>query len=629
MKKRWLMAILCVPFLSGCPTEVAKPIASPVVQQSDSPEAESLFKEAVALFDVKDFEQADEKFALFESEFPTDPLRDQVSIYRGRIFLERGQLADATTRFLHVYNKSDDTPMHPYASMYLGVTAYQSGQFESVVTYLHPIAGRFEDSADNITVLNTLWRAYAELNNLEQQILCIESLIAAQPDADLAQEALDAVRHGVSGQTEAVLKKMRAKLESKGTVWTLVSARIAEIQLQNEQYDAATETTTDIQESGQSNAAMVTALIEAVESRNRADMRTIGCLLPLTGKMRLVGQEVSRGVSLAAGRSPINDGLAPMNIVMRDTAAWKKTPEELVEELVTTHHVSAIIGPMDAHLSASVAKKAQQMGVPIISLSADDAVSKTGSYVFRRFVSNRREVEALVDKARRTAELSGKSLLGLRCASLYPANGYGELMNRILKQTLQAEGVDMVSVSFQPDITDFVKVASNLAREDFSLLFLPMTSSQLALAAPALASAGIWSVASDDRADAKVAQYLIPSAGYSESLLPRAGRYLQRAAFVVRFDADASTESRAFSQNFYNAYKVMPSAFAAYGYDAVLLLSQAVDAGVVGRSELRSWLDEVVEAPQLVLPFEGFDEQGEADALPAVVVLSGTELIRE
>ena len=628
MKKRHILLLLCFAVLSGCPTEMKRPVAAPAAKKSESPEAESLYEDAVRLFESERFDEADKKFTAFENTFGNDPLVSMVMLYRGRIAMALGKFETAEDFFLRVYNTSGDTPEHVYASLYLGMLAYQQSAFKKAVHYLSPVVGRFADKADNINALELLWQSHAALDDWQKMLIEIDRLLQASPADAKKIAAIEAVRKTVASQDESALMGVREKLTQKGAVWSLVSAQIAEIELQNEHYDAALGIVSEIRASGEANAALVETIVEAVESRNRADMNTIGCILPLSGKMRLVGTEVQRGVLQAAGQNSV-DGI-PMRVELRDSAKVGKSPEALVEELVNNYHVAAIVGPMDPVVSKKVANKAQQLGVPVIALTADESIANVGSYIFRRFASSKREVEALVQLARQKRMEQGEIFEQSRCVSLYPDNGYGRLMNQLLKQRMQRDDVSVVSMSFPPETVDFGKVVEPLTHQNFSILFLPMTPAQLALAAPALAAADVWPSAGppaeDDETNIRTAVYLIPSVGYSDSLVNRAGRYLQGANFVVSFLTNESMSAAAFSRSFLNAYKTQPSTFAAYGYDAVLMIRTAVADGVSGRSALRSWLDETVEVPGLVHPFSGFDETGDANALPVVYSLQGTEL---
>jgi len=156
-----------------------------------------------------------------------------------------------------------------------------------------------------------------------------------------------------------------------------------------------------------------------------------------------------------------------------------------------------------------------------------------------------------------------------------------------------------------------------------------MTANQLALVAPALAAGGIWpDAATDHRSNRAKVAWLIPSVGYSEQLVQRAGRYLQEACFVSLFDPQYSAAARSMAQKYSDLYGQPPSPFAAYGYDAVLLVGQAIQRGASNRSALRSILATLgTSAPEVldrtVNPFSGFDAHGEAMGSPAVFCLHG------
>ena len=631
MKTRCILLILCAALLYGCPGEIAPPPVAPLAQpqkKSDSPEANSLYWEGVRQFESGEYTLADEQFTRFEEAFSTDPLMDEVRLYRGRIALNRKLPADARSYFEQVYAKGDKTPLFEYASMYMGLSAFQMSNFKEAVNFLRPIVGRFEEKKDNLAVLETLWKSFAGTEDWQQQVLWVEKFLAAGPDDRQKEAALESVRDVITRQSELSLTQVQKQLQKKGAVWALICGRIAVVQLEQEQFGRAMAMVEEIKASGADNVALVEDLIVQIEAQNQADMHTIGCLLPLTGKMRLVGQDVLKGVKLAASQHRFEDGQT-LNVVTIDTAGWSKTPDEAVAELVLKHRVSAIVGPMDTSFTRKAAQKAQKMGTPVVVLSTDETLSRAGSYVFQNFASNYREIQALVQTAREKFTPSDESGRPVRYVSLYPENGYGRLMDRLLKTQLESDSIDVVSLPFAPDTTDFGNVARQLAQLRFTYLFLPMTSSQLALAAPAFAAADIWPSAISEQSDVKVAYYLIPSVGYSKALVTRSGRYLQGAHFVASMVPETAPDIFSFTRSFQNKYKSVPSAYAAYGYDATQLLSAALRSGVVSRSGIRMWLDEVVSCPGLVHPFEGFNASGEPLALPPVFALWNEQLQQE
>ncbi|MBN2341947.1 MAG: ABC transporter substrate-binding protein [Deltaproteobacteria bacterium] len=610
-----------VLIISGCPAEIETPIQSPSVQQTASPEAEKGFRDAVRAFNEQRYEDAEAQFETFLAEFPDDPLVGQVQVYQGRIAMEQKQFSIAKSFFTRVVELGNDHPSYDYARMHLGLCEYELHSFEKAIEILSPYAGRFANAEENRNILSTLVKCSAAVDDWKEEIRWTEQLLLTGPSQDVEKERLQRVSDLVASQTETSLHKAAAMLTEKGTVWALVTAQIARIQFESEQFDKATDTIADIQESGTKNAESVSELIALIEKRNSVDIRTIGCMLPLSGKMRLVGQDTLKGVMLASKRNRFGRENAPLSVVMRDTATGTKTPEEIVEELVMKERVAAIIGPMDAKWSTRAAQKAQRLGVPMLLLSADEQAAGQGNYVFRKFASHHAELSALMQYA---AESSDPPV---QYAVLYPENSYGTLMVKLMSAELKNQGTTAVTVGFDPALADFGQVAEKLAAHAFSVLLLPMTADQLALAAPALAAAGIWPTVPGSESAVHVATYLVPSAGYSPTLVSRAGRYLQNAVFVSDFKTDRSPSVLSFTRNFENEYKASPSTFAAYGYDATLLVSNAISAGVSSRRELRTWLDEVLTSDGLVFPFSGFNENGEAIASPRVLRLEEKALV--
>jgi ABC-type branched-subunit amino acid transport system substrate-binding protein len=184
-------------------------------------------------------------------------------------------------------------------------------------------------------------------------------------------------------------------------------------------------------------------------------------------------------------------------------------------------------------------------------------------------------------------------------------------------------------ISFDTSIRDFSEPAKELARLDFDILFMPMSVSSVALAAPALAASGIWpdgTVLQEKKDNIHIVKYLLPSIAYSDSLLKRAGRYLQGAVFSDGFKYSNTRESGLFNDSFFGEYGQNPTTYAAYGYDAVQLISMAIlKGGVKNRIELRNWIGGLNfkngPSQDFVFRFMGMDSDGNAQMiLPAVVI---------
>src|SRR5512136_3000035 len=137
----------------------------------------------------------------------------------------------------------------------------------------------------------------------------------------------------------------------------------------------------------------------------------IACLLPLSGSFAFYGQEVLNGVQLALARIT-QQGLS-IQLIVRDTRGSAEEAASLVKDLVTTHKVISVIGPLSSRSALSAAKKAQGIGVPIITLTQREGITAEGDMVFQNFLTPAVEVDRLIQKATQQMGLS-------RFAILYP-----------------------------------------------------------------------------------------------------------------------------------------------------------------------------------------------------------------
>jgi branched-chain amino acid transport system substrate-binding protein len=158
---------------------------------------------------------------------------------------------------------------------------------------------------------------------------------------------------------------------------------------------------------------------------------TVGCLLPLSGSFALYGREVLNGVQLALARVS-QQGLS-VQLIVKDTRGSAEDAASLVHELAAAHNVMAVIGPRASRSSLSAAKKAQQIGVPIITLIQTEGITGEGEMVFQNFLTPAMEVERLVHRATRHMGLS-------RFAILYPDTAYGRTLMNLFWDRVEEEG---------------------------------------------------------------------------------------------------------------------------------------------------------------------------------------------
>jgi branched-chain amino acid transport system substrate-binding protein len=191
-------------------------------------------------------------------------------------------------------------------------------------------------------------------------------------------------------------------------------------------------------------------MLQMIDERLKVRPNVVGCLLPLSGPFALYGQEVLNGLELGFDIFQENEeSLSSMELVIRDTEGDPETAIEAIKELAVKEKALVTIGPLISKVAEGVVEKAQELGMPIITLSQSDAITKKGEMVFQNCLNPEDQLRSLVNKV--MGEMGLK-----RFAILYPANSYGKyFMNKLWDKVESNGGVITAVESYDPKSTDF------------------------------------------------------------------------------------------------------------------------------------------------------------------------------
>ena len=386
-------------------------------------------------------------------------------------------------------------------------------------------------------------------------------------------------------------------------------------------------------------------LLKRTEAEMAVKQGVLGCLLPLSGPFSIYGEEVLKGIELGLGMRWDQTAQTGLELLIRDT---KGEPEEALaalENLVIDEKIMAIIGPVSSKAAMAVAKKAQEMGVPIIALTQREGIVEEGEMIFRNFLTPSQEVEGLLDVA--------MGQMGLkRFGILYPDNAYGRYCMNLFWDRLNDLGGTVTAVeSYGVDDTDFAdqikkmvglyypRPASLLQKLedmktpedeeesiypeepepiiDFDAIFMPDSFQRVAMIAPQLAFHDVLGV-----------QLLGTSAWQSPKLVEMAKDYIQGALFCSGFVGNSEEpDVQEFVGEYRENFDTDPGILAAYGYDTIRLLKK-----VLSGEEIRTRKD-LVKALLGSQGFEGvsgiitFDSNGEAKKEPILLTISGNKML--
>jgi len=350
---------------------------------------------------------------------------------------------------------------------------------------------------------------------------------------------------------------------------------------------------------------------ETVEEWLKVEMTTVGCVLPLSGRYQAYGDRVLRGLVMAAQdlRSMV-PGAGDIQLIIRDSGSDPGLAVTAVRDLVLTHRVAAIIGPLNRVAAEAAAKEAEKLWVPIITLSQKEGVNEIGGYVFRYFLSNEQQARALVEYA----------VLGLgyrRFAILYPNDNYGTRLVQLFWDQVDRLGGEIRGVeAYEPSQTDFADQIRKLvglyyprpeseipaqSREgsanaegsteplkeellpivDFDAIFIPDGYNQVGLIAPQLAYHDVTGI-----------RLLGTNLWNSPKLVEMAAPYLQDSVFVDGFFTESNLPlTSQFVARYQESFGDKPGYLEAQAYDTMRLLVYGIhQPGVTSRPLLRNAL---------------------------------------
>lgn len=587
---------------------------------SDDPRAEAELKAAQKSAARGRNTVAEKQFREFLHAHPEDRLVPVAQLDLGRLLLSKHQDGEALALFSSV-TEHPEPAVAEQGNFYAGVANERLGRHSEAIEILEPMLGRTIEQEQTQLLLDTLADAYVATQRYAAAVRMLSlRLNEPLPEAQrrkLRDRMFDLIDHKAG---PADIRQLLSELDHKSPAYRQTAVRAVRDAEAARDGDRVRELIELLRAEKIPLDEELTAIALRSQTDGGANPNAVGAILSLSGRARRVGELALRGLMQAAGLPPQGPAApdAP-SVVFRDDAGETARALQAVEELANVHRVIAIIGPMDAQLAALAGRRAQELSVPLIALTPAGDIPSAGSFVFRYFPTPAAEARALAAAARKRGAQT--------FAALYPNNAYGQAMLQAFTREAGAVGLRQAStLAYAPSATSFGNEAAELAKRSFDVLFIPDSAQQIALIAPALAAAGLWSTQVGDAPPhgGRAIGLLAPSVGFHPNLPRLAGRYLQGAYFAVPFNPQApDPATRDFVQHFTEAFGSEPDAFAAYAHDAYRLVRSAVEAGAVTREALVEQL-RVQRASGLVAPAQGFDANREPVGAVQVLELHGT-----
>ena len=313
----------------------------------------------------------------------------------------------------------------------------------------------------------------------------------------------------------------------------------------------------------------------------RAQDIVVGQFASLTGSEATFGINSSNGVSLALDEINSKGGLLggrKVKVITEDDQSKPGQPSAAVKKLIASDKAIAIIGEIASSKSLEAAPICQDAKIPMVSPgSTNPAVTEKGDYIFR---------VCFIDPFQGTvmAKFALDNLKAKKVAILTDVkNDYSVGLTKYFKEYFTAHGGTVVverSFTGGGVDKDFRAQLSSIKSVQPDAIFVPGYYTEAGLIAKQARSLGI-----------KVP--LLGGDGWdSPKLTEIGGSAVEGCFFSTHFSAqDTNPKVQDFVKNYTAKYKTAPDGMAPLGYDAMMILGEAITkAGSTDAAKVRDAL---------------------------------------
>ena len=595
-----LVVMAC--FISSCERRVVlkePPLKEPV--KKEPPLKEPVEKKAVidhfaiaeGHWHQKEYDKALAAYDRYLEAFPSgDRVRDALA-RKAAIYYNRNQYEEALPLLLVVINEYPLSERRAEIHLLTARTYYHLRQYsESRLSSLRWLE-LYKDYPRKEEILFLLGQNLRELDHYPRVLywwlkLLESPLINREQKGNIRSELLDLIYQA----TEEELKEMAAYAKESNLIFP-INYQLVLSYFESGRLEEAREEALEIARLVPEEELGIKAkeVLEKIEERLKVNPNVIGCLLPLSGPFAIYGQEVLNGLQLGLDIfRESNEALSSIELVIRDTEGDRYVALEVIRELAEDEKAIVAIGPLISKVAEEVVEEAQELGIPIITLSQSEGITTKGEMVFQNCLTPEDQLRSLTNKV--MAEMGLR-----RFAILYPANAYGRyFMNKLWDKVESLGGIITAVESYNPKDTDYAKeikkmvglfyprpesdmeeherVESEEEREDleeklepiidFDAVFIPDSYERVAFIASQLAFYDVVGV-----------RLLGTNLWNSPQLIEIAGKYVHGALFPSGFFPGSGYRG---VDSFVHQYKTNfgkePGLLAAIGYDTIRIVKE-------------------------------------------------------
>ena len=594
--KQKAVSILCV----GIAFLVLSCRPRPPAPKPPEPEPDfALFSSAEMEYVEGRKDRALEAYREYVERNPDSPRARHALLRMARIYEEAAEYGRAMALYQRIIYQFPDHPGLAEVSLDKAGALYRLGRYEESRDETLRWLGRFPDNPLAGPAFVLLGKTSSVLGDETNAFDWFVRASRAFPIEDPIQQELDGYVAGLLERAGMVSLESMAHAAPAGTRYLpALYDRLAGLALEADDLDLAREAAMALVRAtpDQYWVDRGREILDRVSEELAVRKGVFACLLPLSGPFAIYGQEVLNGMQLGMGVFGASEENRPIELLIEDTRGDPDVALKKVEELVHKGRVMGIIGPLASRTATAAARRAQELGVPIITLAQREGITQEGDMVFRNFLTPAREMDRLVSKAVHELGL-------LRFGILYPDSAYGRLFLNLFWDRVDEAGAYITAVeSYGSEVTDFSEeirkmvglyyprppsvveklMEAKLAAFDagiesgpyeetkdpepmveFDAVFVPDNFQKAALIAPQFPFHDIFNI-----------RFLGTSLWHAPDILEQGAEYLQEAVFPTGFFPQAE---ETFVELYKENFETDPGILAATGYDTTRFLNHLME----------------------------------------------------
>ncbi len=580
------------------------------------------FQLAKAALDEGKYDLAAQRFSAFVQRYKDSQLVDEALFRRAQALTKAGRLQESQAALQDFLEKHPTSPYKNSAALELAAVQSKLGQAGPPPAQLDTSQlSEIEKNQAAAALAESYARSGQPGEAMRWAARALENAPAQEHDARLKdfERALDAA----PGRDIA---RLVSDLDRKSPAWPAAALKLARVQLHLGDRSHARELASDILSTdGQGPYADgARGVLKAAQEPGPLNPRLLGIVLPLTGDLKGFADQALNGIALTLDLQ----GRGSLMVEVVDTKGEPDATADAVDQLAQKGAI-AILGPLGIAEGLAAATRAQQLGIPLLSLSRAEGLTALGEYVFR-------DMPTSSAQARAVAEYAQKKLNAKSFGILHPDSTYGDEMARYFWDAVDAGGSEvrafehypLRTTTFKPFVQHMVgrspadleerqqfsdevekimkeikdpyrrrKAVNQLRNQqapvvDFDAMFIPDSARTVRLIAPAIAAEDVITTGCDTKElevvkrttkneQLRTVQLLGTSLWDSPDLVDeRSGvaRYVQCSIFVDVFFANSERPAtKKFVDDFNSAYRRSPGFLEAHAFDAASILKRVLD----------------------------------------------------